>query len=100
MSGLLSFLLGFAVATAAALVVGGPGFRQLTKTLASRDAELSKTRAERDHAATDLKLLQLATEGREAAIKAENADLRRRMDDLADRVLGSGEPGDGGSAPR
>lgn len=92
MSGFLLVLLGVVLGVAGAWAFLGRTARRLSTAAVVRDAELAALRTEHERVVSDLKLLELATEGRSESVKAENAELRRRLDELADLVMREAEP--------
>ncbi|MGA0598105.1 hypothetical protein [Enterovirga sp. CN4-39] len=77
-------LLAGVLATLAFLL---PKLRKARATLQVIEAELAAARSERNGLTAELETARRAVEEQDAAIAAENAELRRRMDELADQIL-------------
>lgn len=61
---------------------------------AAIEGALAAARKERSRSDAELKTLRRGTEASSAAVRTENADLRRRIDELAEVILAMGEAGD------
>ncbi|NNM73654.1 hypothetical protein [Enterovirga aerilata] len=81
---LLTGFLAGAFAAAAALV---PKLRQARTTAALLETELSAARRDRGAMEAELQAAHDALDARDREIRIENAELRRRMDELADMIM-------------
>ena len=91
MSDLLPLLVGFlagALVTAAILVPRLRAERGATRMI---EARLASALRERQDARAELDAAQDALAAGNAAIAAENAELRRRMDEIAELIMARGE---------
>ena len=90
MSDVLLFLvgvLGGAVGIAAILL---PRLRARRATIQLLEARLASAVKEHQALQTDLAAAQDAIDARSAEVSAETAELRRRMDELADAIMAGG----------
>lgn len=87
-----SLLAGFILA--AALLIGRT--RRLRQDLRQRSAELAEAREKLHGLEAELEAAQKAAPHPTAEILADNAELRRRMDELADLLLEQGPSQSGG----
>ena len=77
-------LLGVPLLAAALLSVR---LRQARSTVREKEVELAAARDSAKRLEEEAEALRASAEGRTAEILADNADLRRRMDQLADAIL-------------
>ena len=94
-SDVLSFLLGVLTGFVVAAAILSPRLRGARSALRTREAELASARETERRLREEAEALRGGAEDRNAEILADNADLRRRMDELADAILARhGRPGD------
>lgn len=84
------FLIGLVTGILVAAAILSARLRAARSALRAREAELAAAREEAERLGGEVEALRRAGEGRSAEILADNADLRRRMDELADAILARG----------